>query len=70
MRVNANKVREVKKRIQQTQKCLVEITAAQLRSVEFGSIQIKNLLLNDDAEEVIGTPFKSSHLLPPNIVSV
>ena len=23
--------------------------------VDFGSIQIKNLLLNDDAEEVIGT---------------
>ena len=26
-----------------------------LRSVDFGSIQIKNHLLNDDAEEVIGT---------------
>ena len=26
-----------------------------LRSVDFGSIQIMNCLLNDDAEEVIGT---------------
>ena len=34
-----------------------------LRSVDFGSIKIKFYLLNDDAEEVIGTLFKSSHLL-------
>ena len=33
-----------------------------LRSVDFGSIQINNYLLNDDAEEVIGT--RSSRKAP------
>ena len=35
-----------------------------LRSVDFGSIQSMNCLLNDDAEEVIGTRSSSFLLLP------